>query len=155
MANIQFEDFFKKSRDEIPEPKPLPRGHYILALRGNFKRPPREEGKSGQLALFLEAVEPCDDVDPAELEAYGEGGLSIKEATISVEFWLGDWSDVKAIFDHLALYGVDVASMSDLSTALKAATNKRIVGHVGVETYMHKVKGLQWKHKVGDFQAIQ
>lgn len=154
MSQTAFEDFFKKGLNEIPKPAPLPRGHYVLALRGNFKRPPREEGKSGTLALFLEPIEPCDDVDPAELDAFTEGGRSIKDNTVTVEFWLGDWKDVKNVYDHLALYGVNVEDMADLSVALKAATNKRIVAYVSTETYMHKVKGMQTKDKAEGFKAI-
>ena len=155
MNETTFEDFFKKSLSELPEPKSLPRGHYVLALRGNFKRPPREKGKSGQLALFLEPIEPCDDVDPAELEAFVSDGRSIKDNTVTVEFWLGDWKNVKDIYAHLELYGVNVADMADLSVALKAATNKRIVAYVSPETYQHKVKGMQTKDKAEGFKAIQ
>lgn len=155
MSMTNFEDFFKKGLNELPKPMALPRGHYILALRGTFKRPPREEGKSGQVVFFYEPVEPCDDVDPGELEAFGAEGRSIKDNSVSVEFWLGEWKDVKAIFDHIGLHGVDVEGVADLSVALKAATNKRVVAYVSTETYMHKVKGLQSKDKAEGFKAIQ
>ena len=155
MTQTAFEDFFKRGLAELPKPKSLPRGHYVLALRGNFKRPPREEGKSGQITLFYEPVEPCDDVDPNELEAFSEGGRSIKDNVVTVEFWLGDWKDVKNVFDHLSLLGVDVEGVADLSVALKAATNKRTVAYVSPDTYMHKVKGMQTKDKAEGFKAIQ
>lgn len=154
MANVQFEDFFKRSLNELPKPKPLPRGHYVLALRSSFKRPPREEGKSGQLVLFYEPVAPGDDVDPTELEAFQAEGLSIQDVSIAVEFWLGDWSDVEAIYKHLALLGADVEQAADLSVAVKAATNKRVAAYVSTDTYMHKVKGLQWKNKAEGFKAL-
>lgn len=149
-----FEDFFKKAKAELPEPKPLPRGHYTLALRGTFKRPPREEGKSGQVAFFYEPVEAHDDVDPSELEAFTSGGLSIKDNVVSVEFWLGDWNDVRQIFDHLALLGVNTDETPDLSAALNKAANKRIVAYVSPVTYMHKVKGMQTKDTAQGFAAL-
>ncbi len=139
----QYEDFFKKPLADLPEPKNLPRGHYLLALRGTFKRPPRKEGQSGQVAFFYEAIEPGEDVSPTEMEAFLAEGRTIKEGTVNFEAWLGDWNNVKQLYAHLALHDVDVEQCSDLDVALKAAVNKRVIAYVSPNNYMHKVKGMQ------------
>lgn len=154
MTQPTFEDLFTRAKSEIPAPKSLPRGHYTLVLRGSFKRPPNAEGKSGQVNMLYEAVEPHDDVDPDELADFQEGGRSIKDNKINVDFWLGDFNDVCKVFDHLALHGVDVDGAADLNVALKAGQNKRIVAYVSPETYVHKIKGMQTKDKAQGFKAL-
>lgn len=151
-----FETMFQKSRAEIPVPKTLPRGHYVLALRATFKRPPREEGKSGQLSFSFEALEPMEDVDPGELEALGEN-YSIKDNKISADFWLGENNpqDWHRVWEHLAYYGVKSEDFADLDTALKAAVNKRIVAYVSPDTYVHPVKGPQTKDVASGFKLHQ
>lgn len=152
---VAFEDFFQKSRAEVPKPKNLPRGHYTLVLRGVFKRPPKEEGKSGQLSFSYEAVTPQDDVDPSEMEAFQSEGRSIKDNKPKADFWLGNWNNVQAVWNHLAVHGVNVDDFADLDTALKAAVNKRVVAYVQPDTYIHPVKGPQFNDLASGFKAFE
>lgn len=153
-TGTNFEDFFTKSRAEVPKPAPLPRGHYTLVLRGTVRRAPKTADKSGVVSFGYEAIEPHDDVDPSELAAFESENRSIKDNRIWFDMWLKDWKDVSAIYDHVALHGVDVEGSGDLNVALKAAANKRIVAYVCPETYQHPVKGLQTKDTAQGFKAL-
>lgn len=150
---VTFEDLMNMSQDEVPKPRNSPRGHYVLALRGVYKRPPREEGKNGQLSFSYEIVEPCDDVDPAEIEALGEK-YSLKDNKISVDFWVGTPADLKRVFDHIALHGVEVEAGVAVDVLAKKCINRKVIGYVAPDNYIHQVKGEVIRDKAQGFKPL-
>lgn len=148
-----FEDFFKMGRSEVPEPQRIPRGHYIVVCRGVNKRPPKTEDKSGLISFGYEPYQPTDDVDPDELAALGEN-YSIRDDRAWSDHWLKDARDLKGVFAHIELHGVDT-SEGDLGELLKKVVNKRLVAYLEPEDYMHPVKGPQFKIKISGFKALQ
>lgn len=153
MSNaMTFEDLMNMSVDEVPKPQNLPRGNYLMVLRGVYKRPPREDGKSGQLSFSYEVVEPCEDVDPAELEALGEK-YSIKDNKISADFWAGTPADLNRIFAHIALHGVEIEKGVAVDELAKRGINKRVTAYVAPDNYIHQVKGEVIRDKASGFKA--
>ena len=148
-----FEDLFKMHRDEVPVPKRIPRGNYVVVCRGVSKRAPKTEDKNGLISFGYEPFEPTDDVDPNELAALGEN-YSIRDDRAWFDMWIKDGRDLNAVFRHVELHGVD-ASEGDLSTLLKLVVNKRLVAYLEPEDYLHPVKGPQFKIKASGFKAIQ
>ena len=64
------EEMMAQRLSEVEPPKNLPIGNYVF----NFNRCVTSESKDGAwefLRVFASVAEPCDDVDPDELEAYG------------------------------------------------------------------------------------
>lgn len=150
--SVTFEDLMNMSVDEVPKPQNLPRGHYVLALRGVYKRPPREEGKSGQLSFSYEVVEPTEDVDPNEIVALGEK-YSIKDNKINTDFWLATPADLKRIFDHISVHGVEVEAGVPVDQLAKKCVNRRVVAYVAPDNYIHQVKGEVIRDKAQGFKT--
>lgn len=151
MSNVSFEDLMSMSQDEVPKPQNSPRGNYVLALRGVYKRPPREEGKSGQLSFAYEIVEPCEDVDPNEIAALGEK-YSLKDNRISVDFWVATPADLKRIFDHIGVHGVEIEPGIAVDVLAKKCVNRRVFAYVAPDNYIHQVKGEVIRDKAQAFK---
>jgi hypothetical protein len=91
-----FQELLSKNESEIKEPVPVPVGHYRGFMKKyeervyNRKQPKPGEGPTfSKLICTMTPVEPCSDVNPADLETYnGVGDLTQEE--FRQEFWLND-----------------------------------------------------------------
>lgn len=69
----RFSDALDRNLEDIKRPPPLPVGHYLFAISKVPDAPREIEGKPYEiLTINCTVVEPLDDVDPDDLEAFGK-----------------------------------------------------------------------------------
>lgn len=129
----KYEDILNMNWDNIPEPKLLPVGSWLLRGRNVAVFQPKEEGQSIRVAFFYEAKEPMEDVNQTELEALG-ADYSYSENDIVKQFFINrnkDWDNVRK---HLALHGVDVNGQS-IAASFKAFKGAEVVAFLTTKTF--------------------
>lgn len=96
----------KRGHGELPEPRALPGGHWVLAADRIYFTDARPEtadkkASSASVKFSYRAKEPMADVDPAALaelpSGYSYGITSVR----SEVFWLGEYTDLARIWTHL------------------------------------------------------
>lgn len=130
----KYSDILQRTWSEIPEPKLLPQGSWLLRGKNVAIFPPKEEGKPARVAFFYEAVEPMDDVSQTDLEALGTD-YAFSENDIVKQFFINrnkDWDQVRK---HLVLHGVDVAPSRSQAETFKDFTGTEIVSYLGTKTF--------------------
>lgn len=130
----KFADALDRSAETIKRPPPLPLGHYIMRVT-KMPDPPEEMdtkvGKMEKLTISVASVSPLDDVDPDELEAFGNpSGVPLR---IDFLFSSEDENKFEATLDRLKRFcgycGIDVTAGS-LSSWLTELPNAQFVGEV-------------------------
>lgn len=131
-ATEKYTDLLSKAWGDIPEPKLLPTGSWLLKGRNVSVFPPREEGQATRVAFFYSAVEPMDDVSEVELQGLGED-YSYSENDIVKQFFINRNKDWDKVRQHLALHGVEAqGSIKDTFDAFK---NSEVVAYLGTKTF--------------------
>lgn len=133
MTQEKYEDILNRSWDDIPEPKLLPEGSWLLRGKNVAFFPPQEEGKSARVAFFYEAVEPMDDVKQESLDALGED-YAYSENDIVKQFFINRNRDWDAVRKHLALHGVDTQGKSQ-ADSFKAFKGTEVIAWLGTKTF--------------------
>lgn len=149
----KYEDLLNRSWDDIPEPKLLPAGSWLLRGKNVAMFPPSEEGKPARLAFFYNAKEPMDDVSQAELDALGED-YSFAENDIVKQFFINRNKDWDAVRKHLALHGIDTAGKSQADT-FKAFGGTEVIAYLGTRTYTNGQGQTVIDNDASSFAAVQ
>jgi hypothetical protein len=70
-----YDETAARAWNDVPEPKNLPDGHYVLRLNGLFANEPKEEAKrqDPRISPRFTAVKALGDVDQKALKALGAG----------------------------------------------------------------------------------
>lgn len=132
---MRFSDSLDRQMEEIKRPPNLPIGHYIWQIA---KHPDIDQITAGdgteyeRLTFQLTCVSPTDDVDPTELEEFG----NVTGQTVRKTFMFNNSPDEKARFDQtlfqvkqfLENAGVD-PSMS-MTEGLAACVGGQIMGEL-------------------------
>lgn len=119
---MRFTDSLDRNLEEIKRPPNLPVGHYIWQVSKHPEVIDRD-GANGsfQIVKFpLTCVAPDEDVDPDDLEEYG----NVEGAMVSRDFLFSNSPDDKAKFEQ---------SMFNL---------KRFLGHLGLDEGMSLTEAL-------------
>jgi hypothetical protein len=132
----KFADALDRSLETIKRPPPLPIGHYVMRV---VKMPdPAEEmtGKDGttyeKLTINVQTVSASDDVDPDELQAYG----NVAGVPMRIDFIFNTEDDMKfegslnRLKEFMARCGVDVEESSTLGEKLAELPNTQFLGEV-------------------------
>ncbi len=149
----QYEDLMNTVWDNIPTPKVLPAGSWRLRCRNAIAVQPKEEGKSGQIVFFYEAVEPMDDVQQDELQALGNYDYGMTE--LSARFFVSpkdQQRDMHKVRLHLQKHGVEFGPGMTLQNTLKAARNTDVIAMV---TAGPNTKTGDLENKVGQVVSVQ
>lgn len=106
-----YDALYDQSIRDLPKPKNLPAGHYVLKLNALFFNP-REGDKAPMVNPRFTAVKPLGDVNKNELAALGEGynfGLNdeIRVGGESLMFW-GSVRQQAAVKEFLEVFGVEL-----------------------------------------------
>jgi hypothetical protein len=132
----KYSDILNRSWDDIPEPKLLPVGSWLLRGKNVAYFPAAEEGKSARVAFFYEAKEPMDDVDAGELRELGDD-YAYSENDIVKQFFINRNKDWDAVRKHLALHGIDSEGKSQAET-FKAFGGTEVVSYLSTKTYVRQ-----------------
>lgn len=128
-----YSEILERSWDDIPEPKLLPEGSWLLRGR-NAAYLPKKDALNARALFFYTAKEPMSDVDQGELDALGEGfDYEASADDIVKTFWIEKDTDWKAVKEHLALHGIEVKGKSQQET-LKAFKGTEIVSFLTQKT---------------------
>ncbi len=87
MAKGAFESILDRPSVDAKPPRPLPKGHYLCAVKGNPRFDKSSKKGTDFVEFTLQPVEARDDVDEDELKAL-KGG--IKGRTIRATYYLTD-----------------------------------------------------------------
>lgn len=148
----KYSDILNRSWDDIPQPKLLPEGSWLLKVRNVSYFPANEDkNQPERVAFFFAAKEPMDDVDQQELTALGDGydyaiNDVVKQFTI---FRPKDWNAVR---DLLGLLGVDPKGASQADT-FKEAKNQEVIGYLTIRNYTTKAGESKSDNDVSSFMS--
>ena|ERR1700730_8233370 len=133
----KYSEILNRSWDDIPQPKLLPEGTWLLKVRNVQFFPANDErNQPDRVAFFFEAREPMDDVDAKDLAALGEGySYSINEIAKQFSiFRTGDWEDVRKL---LSMLGIETKGQDQAAT-FKAARGAEVLGYLSQQTFTTK-----------------
>lgn len=134
----KYSEILSRSWGDIPQPKLLPEGTYLLRVRNVSYFPANEEkNQPERVTFFFEAKEAMDDVDQGELSALGEDySFSIND--IAKQFSLfrpNDWDGVRKL---LTLLGVDCSPTKSQAETFSEAKGQEVLGFVKQATFTKK-----------------
>lgn len=133
-----YADILKRAWSEIPEPKVLPGGSWLLkGLAAKFS-PPKGDSDSSTVLFMYQVKEPCEDVNDGEVAELGEDydfGLN----KISYTVWINEDSDWDKVRKHLVRNGVDISG--SLEDSFKAFKGTEVIGYVTEAVYTDKKTG--------------
>lgn len=135
-----YEALLNRGWDEIPQPKTLPVGSWLLKARNAaYIAGDVDQGKSPRVVFFYTPKEPMNDVDSAELSALGND-YDLASNQITKTFFIEsnrNWDDVR---NFLNLHGVETKGKTQIES-LKAFKGTEIVSYLGVKTFTDKQTG--------------
>lgn len=129
---MRFTDSLDRKLEDIKRPPNLPIGHYVWQVSKHPEIVSRE-GPNGDFEIVkfpLVCVEPSEDVDPDDLEEYG----NVAGAMVSKDFLFPVGEDVAADFARAEfnlrrfLGHLGVEESLSLGEALAASVNKQCLG---------------------------
>lgn len=142
------EEILNRSWGEIPEPKTLPGGSWLLKTR-NASYVPAKDDNNAKALFFYVPREPMNDVSESELADLGaDYDYSANQVVFTI--WLEgprDWDNLRK---HLEKSGVDVSKGTVLDS-LKAAKGTEIVGYLGSRTFTNRAGEVQVENTVSNF----
>lgn len=137
MSETSYEDILNRSVDELPEPKLLPAGSWVLKATGGARYvAARDENSKAQVRFFYEPVEPLSDVDDDQLEELG-ADYDYGNNILSFSVWIERETDWRKVVDHVKKHGVDTEGLT-VKEAMAAVKSARIVGAVTQRQYLDK-----------------
>lgn len=164
MTESKYEDYETigdMSWDDVPEPKVLPKGPWMLQGKNAKRMPGREgdgadAGSSPYVLFFYKAVEPLVEVDDTELEALGaDYDVNINDLTFRI--YIETKADYRKVESHLAKHGV-VASVDEktgkkesIDATLKRFKGAKVIGVLGQRTYKDRSGDLRTDNTVTAF----
>lgn len=144
-----YADIANMTWDNIPEPKLLPDGSWLLRGR-NAAYIAKKENLNARVLFFYQAKEPMSDVDQDALAALGD--YDVTENDIVKTFWIekqSQWNDVKA---HLELHGVDVKGQS-IPDSLKAFKGSEVISYL-IQKSINTANGPKVVNEPTTFEAV-
>lgn len=132
-TNESYDALLNRSWGEIPEPKTLPVGSWLLKGRNVAYLPAKGEGNP-RVLFFYTPKEPMDDVRPEELAELGDD-YDYANNQIVKTIWVEsnrDWATVKA---HLALHGVDVSNGRSQKDTFKDFKGTEVIAYLETKAF--------------------
>lgn len=129
-----YAEILNRSWDEIPEPKLIPTGSWLLRGNNVGYFPAKEEGKSSRVAFFYTPKEAMDDVSEEELAQLG-ADYDLADSDVVKQFFINRNKDWDAVRKHLELHGIDTKGKSQDET-FKEFKGSEVIAYVGTRTYV-------------------
>ncbi len=119
---INFKDILSKQASAIEKPKPTPVGTYICINQKlpDFKTIGKDETPCAEFNFVI--VMPTEDVDPADLAAYGE----IKGKTIRHRMFLTDKSEYRTKEELVKVFNIEEGDKT-LGQLFNETVNKQLM----------------------------
>lgn len=152
---MDYNDILDRTWDDIPEPKLLPGGGWLVVGKTVGLVKPKEDGQSLKVLFTLKAKEPIN-VASEELDELGDYDITINDLqyTVYVES-AADWDKVRKF---LGIFGVEMSGRivnedGKLSFA-KAFNGAEAVAEVGQRNYENKDGDVIWQNTLSKFQKV-
>jgi hypothetical protein len=130
----KYSELLSRSWDDIPEPKVLPEGTWLLKGRNVAYFPENEEKeKSARVAFFYEAKEPMDDVDAEALTSLGEN-YDFANNDIVKQFFINRDKDWATIRTFLGKHGIDTKGKTQ-QAAFDAFKGAEVFAYLGTKVF--------------------
>lgn len=151
-----YEDLLKSGWNELPDPKVLPEGSWLLKkTRGSYFKEDEDRGLSARVSFEFKPVEPMDDVDAEEIDKLGPDydiGENRVEYTIFVER-SADWK--RKVLPFLAKLGVGVDPNEDpRETVKKRGNGNTIIAYLGTRTFTTRDGEVVEQNTAKQFRAV-
>jgi hypothetical protein len=102
-----FEEILNKPAEEIQRPPPYPVGSYLVQIKGTPVFGESSQKKTKYVAFTGQFLQPMDDVNPQELQAFGGiQGKELKAGRNGLIYYITDdavWRLKEFLVDHLGL----------------------------------------------------
>ena len=130
-----YENILSKGWDNIPQPKQLPEGSYLLVSRGASIQAPTKEGGNPNILFVHSVKEAMDDVDDGDLKKLGDG-YDFSLNRIFTRVWLETAADYSGARAMLKKHGVDTSG-DDYKEAFKDLRGKEIVAFLTPHSFVN------------------
>ena len=147
-----YSDILNTQWDDIPEPKVLPDGSYLLKLRNASYQPAKGEGDPTVMFAY-KVVEPMDDVPQDENDKLGND-YDYDLNTIFSRFWISNTADWAKVRKHLEKHGVDVSGKTP-TEALKDARGSEVVAFLQQRSYTNNSGQDVTENQPTNFSEVQ
>lgn len=136
MAEASYqEEILNRSWDEIPVPKLLPVGSYLLKTRNASYLAGKDEN-SPKALFFYVPKEAMDDVDGAALDDLG-ADYDFNANQIVFTKWLESPKDWDELRQHLAKHGVSTEGRS-LKETLKDVKGTEVIAYLNTRNFQNR-----------------
>lgn len=154
MAN-DYADIAKTTWAELPEPKILPDGSWLIRLRGARIDKAQEADKKDRVQFTYSVREPMDDVDVEALRALGDDyDVSINRVYYTV--FIDDPSSWRSkVKRHIELHGVEVDESQPIAETLKAVRGKDVVAYLTTRTFQAKDGSQAEANEASNFTKVE
>lgn len=129
-----YEDILNQSWDNIPQPKTLPEGSYLLKGR-NASFQAGKEGQSNSFLFVYQVREAMDDVDADKLAELG-ADYDMENNQVFHKVWVETSVDYDKVRKHLALHGIE--AKGSIADTLKSFKGSQVIAYLKLRTYLDK-----------------
>lgn len=147
-----YADIASMSWENIPEPKVLPVGSYLLRGRNASYQPSKEEGKSPTFMFVYSVKEPMDDVDAEALSGLGED-YDLASNQIFFRIYVETAADFAKVRRHLALHGVE--AKGDIKETLKKFKGTEVVAYLNQKQFTDRQGETRTDNNAETFAAVK
>lgn len=147
-----YTDILKTSWDEVPEPKTLPVGSYLLRGSNISFQKAKEEGKNPTVMMVFQPKEAMDDVSQDELQALG-ANYEVAENSIFHRVYIerkSDWDKVRKI-----LVKMGVPLEGSLEESFKHFRGAEVIGYLDVNNYTDKDGNAKTQNVIKEFAPLE
>lgn len=147
-----YETLLNQSWGEIPEPKTLPPGSWLLKGRNASYMPPKGES-SARVLFFYTPKSPMDDVDESALNGLG-ANYDIEDNDIVATFWVEKKKDWAKVRNHLKKHGIEPANDVPISETLKAFKGTEVIAYLETKVYTNQQGEAEEQNNPTNFTPI-
>ncbi len=156
-----YESIGDTSWDDIPEPKTLPNGPWLLQGKNAKRMKGRDaddehEASSPYVLFFYKAVEPLAEVDDAELAALGDD-YDVSTNDLSFRIYIETKADFRKVLTHLAKHEIvpekseETGKMESIDATLKRFRKSKVIGVLKSRTFKDKTGELHTDNSISAF----
>lgn len=152
MSDSNYADILQQSWSEIPEPKVLPVGSYLLKGSNATFQKAKDETKNPSVLMVFQPKEAMDDVDQAALAELGDN-YEVTENSVFHRVYIerkSDWDKVRKI---LAKMGVSVEG--SLEESFKAFRGAEVIGYLDQNTYTNGEGNVITQNVIKEFAPVE
>lgn len=149
-----YEDILNTGWGNIPRPKLLPIGSYVLKGKTATYQPPKSADKSPVVLFIYSVGEPMEDVDSDAFEALGSdydpsvNSIFHREYVDTAEGW-------NRVINHLAKHGVNADDYDTKAEAFKAFRGTEVVAYLGQDAYVNAAGEQVVSNRASQFSPLE